>query len=537
MLALITMERPASFDAPALRRARADILRTLVRPSERDVMATSVRAQYDGYRAIRGAGPDSNTETYFKVRAALSSPRWRGTDITLESGKRMGERKKEIVITFKHPAPCMCPAGGEHLRNKIVIALEPEERITIHFWSKKPGFAYDLEERMLTFMLRGETHRSQYVEEYKKLLLDCITGDQTLFVSTDEVYHMWRFTDGITDAWENNAVPLGRYTPDTSCIAESGVPPQGTTAPEAKDPAREIGFVGLGKMGRNMAEHLAEQGWRVAAYDRSAAATAAAAERGITAAGNMRGLVSHLSAPRLVWLMIPAGRAVDEALFGAGGLASLLSRGDTVIDGGNSFYGDTMKRAKKLAARGIRFLDVGVSGGPEGARHGAALMIGGDGEDFARWEHLFRDLAGGRDYVHTGKSGAGHFAKMVHNGIEYGMMQSLAEGFAILKKAPFGFDLKKIAEAYNNGSVIESRLVGWLARAYEAHGEDLKGITGAVGHSGEGEWTAQTAKKLRVPAPVIADAFDFRVRSKKKPSYTGRILSALRNQFGGHSVQ
>ncbi len=561
MLALITMDRPESFDAPALRRGRADILRTLAASSEQEIARTSTRAQYDGYRTIRGVAPDSHTETYFKVNAALTYPRWRGVAITLESGKRLGEQKKEIVITFRHPTPCMCPVGiREHLRNKIVIALEPEERITIHFWSKKPGFAYDLEERTLTFLLRGEAAHSQYVEEYKKLLLDCITGDQTLFVSTEEVREMWQFTDGIMDAWQKNLVPLERYAPDTmprcrNCqMLHSMIP--GGQCPKSALPlngaatsgaVREIGLIGLGKMGRNMAERLREKGWRVVAYDREPAVVKDAARRGAMGAAGISDLVRHLARPRLVWLMIPsyakategkpAVSPVDEVLFGKDGLASILSKGDTVIDGGNSFYQDTIKRAKKLKARGIHFLDVGVSGGPEGARHGACLMIGGEDHVFKRHEDLFRDLALENGYAYVGGSGAGHFAKMIHNGIEYGMMQSLAEGFALLKKSKFGFELKKIAELYNTGSVIESRLVAWLAKAYEQHGEDLKNISGTVGHSGEAAWTVKTAKQLKTPTPVIEKSFAFRVQSKKNPSYIGKILSALRNQFGGHSVR
>lgn len=538
MLALITMDRPENFDATALRRGRAAVLAALMTPLAKEIRATSARAQYKGYRAIKGVASGSQTETYFKISASLAAPRWKGVVFSLEGGKRLGEQKKEIVVTFRHPSPCMCPPGArEHLRNKIVLSLEPEERITIHFWSKKPGFKYDLEERTFTFLLRGSTHHSQYVEEYKKLLLDCITGDQTLFVSTEEVRQMWRFTDPIIEAWQKNLVPLETYAPDTNGITErsEGGEVSGNigVAPRAK----ELGLIGLGKMGRNMALRLIEKGWRVAAYDQNPAAIGDAARHGAVAAGDTHDLVHQLAKPRLIWLMIPAGKVVDEVLFGEHGLVKILSKGDTIIDGGNSFYEDTIRRAKKLKSAGIHLLDIGVSGGPEGARHGAALMIGGEEKDFQKYEDLFRDLAVEDGYAYFGKSGAGHFVKMVHNGIEYGMMQAMAEGFAVLKKSPFGFDLKEIAEVYNNGSVIESRLVGWLARVYEQQGEELKNISGSVGHSGEGEWTVKTAKKFKTPAPVIEESLAFRVQSKKHPSYIGKILSALRNQFGGHSVQ
>lgn len=536
MMALITMDRPENFGASALRRNRAAVLRALATPSRKEIVETSVRAQYEGYRAIRGVAPDSDTETYFRTDASVASARWKGVRFTLESGKRMHERQKEMVITFRHLTPCLCPLGrSEHYRNKIILSLEPEERISIHFWSKKPGFAYDLEERTLTFLLRGSTKRAQYVEEYKKLLLDCITGDQTLFVSTEEVREMWRFTDPIVDAWRKNLVPLLSYRPDTDePVAQDAAHP---SAAVPADGTREIGMVGLGKMGGNMAERLCEKGWRVVAYDRDHTQTERVARHGAASARDLEDLVRRLPRPRAVWLMVPAGDAVDDALFGAAGLIKYLSRGDTVIDGGNSFYEDTRRRAKKLKSLGIRFLDVGVSGGPGGARHGACLMIGGEQKDFQKYEHLFYDLALEGGYARLGAAGAGHFAKMVHNGIEYGMMQSLAEGFALLKKSPFKFDLKKTADVYNNGSVIESRLVGWLRAAYEAYGEDLKEISGTVGHTGEGEWTVKTAKKLKIPTPIIKGAFDFRIKSKRSPIYTGKILSALRNQFGGHRIK
>ncbi|TSC74652.1 MAG: glucose-6-phosphate 1-dehydrogenase, partial [Parcubacteria group bacterium Gr01-1014_33] len=214
MLALVTMDRPYNFGSPALRQRRVEALNGLRVPTAREITDTSVRAQYEGYRAIRGVSPDSTTETYFKIGASFVSPRWRGVAVTMESGKRMGTAQKEIEITFRHPQPCLCPPdAGMHYRNRMVISLEPEERIVIHFWSKKPGFAYALEERTLAFVLRQSKKKSPYVEEYKKLLLDCITGDQTLFVSTEEVKAMWRFIDPISDAWRENKVPLLSYAP------------------------------------------------------------------------------------------------------------------------------------------------------------------------------------------------------------------------------------------------------------------------------------------------------------------------------------
>ncbi|MBI4136480.1 6-phosphogluconate dehydrogenase (decarboxylating), partial [Candidatus Roizmanbacteria bacterium] len=215
----------------------------------------------------------------------------------------------------------------------------------------------------------------------------------------------------------------------------------------------------------------------------------------------------------------------------------IVGEGDILIDAGNSFYKDSIRRSKQLAKRGIRFVDAGTSGGPGGARNGACLMVGGERKTFEYLKPLFDAMAvrGGVQFFEG--AGAGHFVKMIHNGIEYGMMQAIAEGFTVLKKSSYKLDLTRVTDIYNHGSVIESRLVTWLKEAYELHGEDLKNISGSVAHSGEGEWTVKTAKKLSVVTKIIEEALKFRISSEKNPSYTGKILSALRGQFGGHSVK
>lgn len=305
---------------------------------------------------------------------------------------------------------------------------------------------------------------------------------------------------------------------------------------------QEIGIVGLGKMGANLARQLGEKGWRVVGYNRTTRVTQELAQEGIEAAATLKELVAKLDSPRVIWLMLPAGEVVDAHLFGANGIGPLLTKGDIVIDGGNSFYKDAAPRAKKLTQLGIHFLDVGTSGGPGGARHGACLMIGGDKQVFGQIEPLFQTIAkenadGQKAYQFFPGAGAGHFVKMVHNGIEYGMMQSIAEGFAIMKAAPFNLNLQDVASIYNNGSVIESRLTNWMAQAFEQHGQDLAGVSGSVKHTGEGEWTVQAAQELDIPTPVIQDSFQFRVASTNNPSYAGQILSALRGQFGGHATK
>jgi 6-phosphogluconate dehydrogenase len=295
----------------------------------------------------------------------------------------------------------------------------------------------------------------------------------------------------------------------------------------------KLGYIGLGKMGYNMAELLLEKGNRIVAYNRGAEPVKKIAERGAEPADSIRSLVAALEPPRLVWIMVPY-KAVDDVLKE---LAPLLAKGDTVIDGGNSPYKESMRRAKELDRKGIDFLDAGVSGGPRGARTGACIMVGGREDVFRKFEQLFKDASVEEGYAYFGGAGAGHFVKMVHNGIEYGMMQALAEGFAVMKASPFSLDLEKVADLYNHRSVIESRLVGWLKNAYEQFGPDLSGISGSAAQSGEGMWTVDAAKELGVPAPITEGAVAFRLESQKNPSYTGKVISALRNQFGGHEAK
>ena len=285
---------------------------------------------------------------------------------------------------------------------------------------------------------------------------------------------------------------------------------------------KELGFIGLGKMGKPMVQRLQKRGWRVVTFDKIGGS-----------AQNLKELALKLKQPRVVWLMVPAGKPVDEVL---GKLILFLQKGDTVVDGGNSFYKDSLKRGAKLARKGISFLDVGVSGGPVSIEAGKfAIMVGGDKSAYTKVRPLLSDLSD-TQAGYMGKSGAGHFAKMVHNGIEYGMMQALAEGFAVLKKSPFKFRLQDVARAYNRNSIITSRLVGWLEEGFRLYGEDLRRASTKVSHTGEGEWTVKTAKQLKVSAPVIEESFRFRVQSAKKPSFTGRILSTLRAVFGGHKI-
>lgn len=537
MLALATMEQPGGFTPQAIRTRRAEILGALTAHSAAEIKTATFRAQYAGYEATPGVRPGSTTETYFKIRTFLDTPRWQGVPVTLESGKRLPAQEKEIVLTFKHPVPCLCPAGSQHSKNTARITLEPVEGITIHFWSKKPGPGFGLEERTLEFMLRPEQARTQYVEEYERLLLDCLHGDQTLFLSTEEVKAMWRFIDPIVRAWKRDVVSLKTYEPGS--IPQSGSPEPATkagTVPALRPPGvkKEIAMVGLGKMGANMARRLKQRGWQVAGFDRDEVLRESFRKEDFIVTPTLEALAEKLRAPRVVWLMVPHER-VEAVLFGPAGLAAFLQKGDVIIDGGNSFYQDTIRRAKVLKWKNIELVDVGVSGGPAGALAGGSYMVGGRKKTFEKLEPLFYDLAAPQGCQFFEGVGAGHFVKMIHNGIEYGMMQAIAEGFSILKKSSYKLDLKRAADAYNRGSVIESRLMGQLQKAFALYGEDLRTVTGRAAHTGEGAWAVKTAKAMRLKVKIIEEALKFRIQSRKNPSYTGKILSALRAQFGGHS--
>jgi len=541
MLAFTTMDHPESFDSDPVRFRRSEILKTLRPPSKTEIKKYSYRAQYNGYKNIEGVKKGSETETYFKIGGEfLTSPRWEGIPITLESGKRLGKAQKEIVVTFKHPTPCLCPAGSTHYENKVTFSLEPEELISVQFWAKKPGTTFDIEERDLEFKLRKDKKKAQYIEEYEKLLLDVIAGDQTLFVTTDEVRAMWRFTDPIVNAWQSGAVRLNTYKPNTnepvgkaSFIDDLIGYTSGPVGPLTRKKGT-IGIIGLGKMGGNISRQLIRNGWKVVGYDKDKKLLSNLEREGVEIAKSVKELAGKLPKKKVIWLMLPAGKVVDKTL---DSLTPLLDSGDTIIDGGNSFFKDSIARSKKLSRKGIKFVDVGVSGGPSGALEGASLMVGGSAKDFKKLEPLYRDLAHEDDYSFFEGPGAGHFVKMVHNGIEYGMMQSIAEGFNIIKNSSYSLNLKKVAEVYNNGAVIESKLMGWLRDAFELHGENLKGVTGKVSHSGEGQWTVDTAKAMKIKAKIIEESLKFRKMSQKSPSYTGKILSALREQFGGHSIK
>lgn len=302
------------------------------------------------------------------------------------------------------------------------------------------------------------------------------------------------------------------------------------------DAGMQLGMIGLGKMGANMTERLVAGGHEVVGYDPKAEARAAVAAKGARAAADVPALVAMLAAPRTVWMMVPAGSITDGTI---ATLEGLLAPGDTIIDGGNANYKDTLRRAAALATRGVAYVDCGTSGGVWGLREGYSLMIGGDAAVVERHRPIFETLAPAPDrgWGRVGATGAGHFTKMVHNGIEYGLMQAYAEGFSILQhKQALGLDLHQVAEIWRHGSVVRSWLLDLTAAALAAN-PTMAGIAPHVADSGEGRWTVAEAIDLDVAAPVITLALLERLRSRDDDSFTDKLLAAMRNQFGGHAVK
>lgn len=295
----------------------------------------------------------------------------------------------------------------------------------------------------------------------------------------------------------------------------------------------QIGLIGLGKMGYNLGLNMHQHKHDVFAFDLNQQALKSIHQKGIKTSNTVEQLVNSLQEKKIIWLMIPAGDAVDHTIQK---LTILLKAGDIIIDGGNSNYKDSIRRSKQLEINGIDFLDCGTSGGMEGALHGVCAMIGGKKEAFQYCEPFIKDISVPDGYLYCGGSGSGHFVKMIHNGIEYGMMQSIAEGFEVLHKSEFNLPLKDVAHVWNHGSVVRS----WLMELTEnALSKDpgLESIKGVMHSSGEGKWTLETALEKQIATPVIALSLMMRYRSLQDDTFSGKIIAALRNEFGGHAVE
>ncbi len=296
----------------------------------------------------------------------------------------------------------------------------------------------------------------------------------------------------------------------------------------------KIGFIGLGRMGMNMIQRLLNSGHEIVAYARTDETVKKAEDKGAVRALSLQDLVDKLPKPRLIWFMVPAGNATEETLIK---ISPLLEEGDILVDGGNSFYKDSIRRAEELKKRKIAFFDVGTSGGIWGLKTGYCLMIGGDKDVFRSVDPIFKALSPENGYAHVGPNGAGHFVKMVHNGIEYALLQGYAEGFEIMNaKKEFNLDLQKITNLWNHGSVIRSWLLELAENAFKKD-PALSSISGFVEDSGEGRWTVAEAIEQNIPAPLITLSLLERFHSRRDESFSAKVIAALRNEFGGHAVR
>ncbi|MEQ6390667.1 decarboxylating 6-phosphogluconate dehydrogenase [Bacillaceae bacterium S4-13-58] len=295
----------------------------------------------------------------------------------------------------------------------------------------------------------------------------------------------------------------------------------------------KLAMIGLGKMGFNICRNLMDKGHDVVAFDLSKDLVNKVKEEGAKPAYTLEEVVNQLESPRIIWMMVPAGAPTNSV---SEELHELLEKGDILIDGGNSNYKETISRSKKFEEIGVSFLDVGTSGGMDGARYGICSMIGGDQEAFQIVEPIIKDISVENGYLYSGKSGSGHFLKMIHNGIEYGMMQAIGEGFDILEKSEFDYNYEQVARVWNHGSVIRSWLMELTEKAF-TEDEKLEELRGVVQSSGEGKWTVETALDLQAAAPVIAMSVMMRYRSLEEDTFSGKVVAALRNQFGGHSTE
>ncbi|NQF12940.1 decarboxylating 6-phosphogluconate dehydrogenase [Brevibacillus sp. HB1.3] len=295
----------------------------------------------------------------------------------------------------------------------------------------------------------------------------------------------------------------------------------------------KLAILGLGKMGYNLTLNLLSHQHEVVAYDVDSTRAEELSHEGAIPAFSVEDAMAKLPTPRVVWLMVPAGEIVDQLV---DQLSTLLAAGDIVIDGGNSHYKQSLDRYARLKEKGIHFMDAGTSGGMEGARHGACMMIGGDQEAFTHIEPMIRDINVENGYLYAGEAGSGHFLKMIHNGIEYGMMQAIGEGFEVLAKSQYNYDFAEVARVWANGSVIRGWLMDLTERAFRKDAK-LDEIRGVMHSSGEGKWTLETALDLQAATPVIAMSLLMRYRSLDEDTFHGKVVAALRNEFGGHAVE
>lgn len=499
MLAMVTMEKPDQFVEESYSEKRLWALKSF-----KPKVETLQYAQYKSYKTIKDVKVNSKTETYFKFSLDLTSPRWRGVTATIEAGKKIEKEDKSVTVNF---------FNGDIFK--------------ISFDSQNEVIYAEINKKVIKFGKEMENFSDQtYISEYTKAFAEIILQNKSAnLVTPEESFALW---DVIDDLYNYKLAH-----PEKLVIYEDGTTPVFNLNLE-NEPNKEIGIIGLGKMGGGAAYNFLEKGWNVKVYNRTKERMKNFIQNGVKGFDSIEKLCKSLTTPKKILIYLPSGDAVEQIIFGDNGLIKYLNAGDTIIDGGNSYYKDSLRRYELLKKKEINFIDMGSSGGPEGARYGATLMVGGEPNVLKRNEYIFKDLAEPGGYTLLSNPGEGHFVKMVHNGIEYGMMESIAEGFELIQKYSENIDLKEIAGVYSAGSIIESRLILWLWQALLLYTNKLETISEVTPHTGMGDWTVMAGKEYGVDVTAIENSLNFRINSINKPRFAGKIVTAIRHMFGRH---
>lgn len=496
MLALVTMDKYDKYNPISFAEKREWAIKSF------EVIEQSlILGQYSSYKTIEGL-TNSSTETFFKMKLKLKSPRWRGVIATIEGGKKLAKVEKEIKINFKN---------GDFLR---ISFNRNSEYISANINNKEILYFSEQENE------EGESYLTEYCKAFSEIILK---NNFSELVTISEAKSCW---DIVALAFNQlkNPNSILTYNDHSYPLLHTNVINHNKT----------VAIVGLGKMGGGIAYQLLDKGWNLFVYNRTHKKMTDFVKNGAKGFNSIKDLCNAMPKPRTIILYLPEGDPVEEIIFSENGLINFLETGDIIIDGGNSYYIDSLRRFKLLGEKGIEFIDMGTSGGPTGARNGATVMVGGNPNVTKSLEYLFESISETGGYTILPSPGDGHFVKMVHNGIEYGMMESIAEGFELINKYSPEINLLEVAGNYSSGSIIESKLIVWLWQAFLLYSNRLEAISHITPHTGMGDWTVETGKKLGVDVKVIEDSLNFRITAKSNPRFAGKIVTAIRHMFGRH---
>lgn len=496
MLALVTMDKFDKYNPVSFAEKREWAIKSF------EVIDQSlILGQYSSYKTIEGL-ERSCTETFFKMELKLKSPRWRGVVAKIEGGKKLSKVEKEIKINFKN---------GDFL---LISFNRNSEYIIANINNKEISYFSEKENE------EGESYLTEYCKAFNEIILK---SDFSKLVTVSEAKFCW-----------NLILPVFNKLKDPNRIVTYNDYSYPLLHKNVENHKKTVGIIGLGKMGGGIAYQLLDKGWNLFVYNRTPEKMADFVKNKANGFNSVKDLCSAMSKPRTILLYLPEGDPVEEVIFSENGLINFLETGDIIIDGGNSNYIDSLRRFKLLEGKGIEFIDMGTSGGPTGARNGATVMVGGKPDVTRSVEYLFESICETGGYTIFSNPGEGHFVKMVHNGIEYGMIESIAEGFELINTYSPEIDLLEVAGNYSSGSIIESKLIVWLWQAFLIYSNKLDTISHITPHTGMGDWTVETGKNLGVDVKVIEDSLNFRITAKSNPRFAGKIVTAIRHMFGRH---